>query len=119
MSSGFTSPYSPNTDLDRRKMLDAIGVESVDDLFEDIPPEHRDPRLDLPGPLSEFELRGELEAMAGENRAPGQYACFLGAGLVQALHPRSGPPDREPKRVHDGLHALPAGSLPGDPPGPL
>ena len=87
MSSGFTSPYSPNTDLDRRKMLDAMGAESVEDLFEDIPPEHRNPRLDLPRPSSEFELGAELEAMARVNRVPGEYACFLGAGSYRQYIP--------------------------------
>ena len=33
----FQSPYVPNTDQDRRRMLDAIGVDSVDDLFRDVP----------------------------------------------------------------------------------
>ena len=36
-TSQFISPYSPNTDADRRLMLDAIGVGSADDLFLDIP----------------------------------------------------------------------------------
>ena len=43
----FTSPYSPNTDADRRLMLEAIGVGSADELFADIPEERRNPALDL------------------------------------------------------------------------
>ena len=85
--SGFTSPYSPNTDLDRREMLDATGVASVDDLFRDVPPEHRDPRLQIPKPLSELELRRELEGMARENLTPGDYACFLGGGSYRHFVP--------------------------------
>ena len=76
----FTSPYSPNTESDRRQMLQAIGVSSVEELFQDIPADYRDPTLDLPPPLSELELRREMEAMARLNATPGEYACFLGAG---------------------------------------
>ena len=86
-SDGFTSPYIPNTDADRRMMLDAIGVDSVNELFEDIPAEHRNPTLDIPPPLSELELRREIEAMAEENLVPGDYASFLGAGSYRHFIP--------------------------------
>ena len=79
-SQKFSSPYSPNTDDDRRQMLDAIGVDSVEELFEDIPVEHRNPNLNLPEPLSEFDLMRHIEDLAALNKAPGDYACFLGAG---------------------------------------
>ena len=84
---GFTSPYTPNTDSDRRAMLDAIGVDSVDDLFSDIPAEHRNPGLDLPPPTSELELRREIEAMAAENVTPGSYPSFLGGGSYRHFVP--------------------------------
>ena len=80
VSSGFTSPYSPNTDADRREMLDAIGVQSAEDFFQDIPAEHRAPDLNIPSPMSEFELRREIDGLAQQNVVPGDYACFLGAG---------------------------------------
>ena len=86
-STEFTSPYSPNTNADRRAMLDSIGVDSVVDLFEDIPAHLRNPALDLPSPLSEFELRHDVEAMAAENATPGDYACFLGAGSYRHFVP--------------------------------
>ncbi len=75
-----TSHYSPNTDSDREAMLAAIGVESSAELFEDIPEEYRFPELDIPAPLSEFELRQELGELASQNATPGDYSCFLGAG---------------------------------------
>jgi glycine dehydrogenase subunit 1 len=87
VSTRFTSPYSPNTDADRRKMLDAIGVDSADELFQDIPAAHRNPTLDIPPPLSELELRREIEAMARQNAVPGEYACFLGAGSYRHFIP--------------------------------
>ena len=83
----FTSPYTPNTGDDRRRMLDAIGVDSVDELFLDIPPENRSPGLDLPPPASELELRREIEAMAEMNLTPGRYSCFLGGGSYRHFVP--------------------------------
>ena len=65
-SDGFTSPYTPNTDAERREMLEAIGVSSVEELFEDIPAELRNPTLNIPAPRSEMELKryvAELSAM--------------------------------------------------------
>ena len=76
----FTSPYTPNTEADRRQMLKAIGVASVEELFQDIPAQHRNPVLGLPSPRSEFELQRYVEGLAAMNRVPGDYACFLGAG---------------------------------------
>ncbi len=78
--SNFTSPYTPNTDADRRQMLDAIGVRSVDELFADIPEQHRNPPLDLPPPVSELDLKRYFADLAAQNKTPGEYACFLGAG---------------------------------------
>ena len=61
-------------------MLDAIGVDSVDELFSDIPEQHRNPTLDLPPPMSEFDLKRYFADLASMNKTPGEYACFLGAG---------------------------------------
>ena len=76
----FVSPYVPSTESDRRYMLDAIGVDSVEELFQDIPEQHRNPTLDLPPPKSEFELMRHVAALSAMNKVPGDYACFLGAG---------------------------------------
>ena len=83
----FASPYNPNTDADRRSMLDAIGATSAAELFEDIPSRFRNPQLDIPGPLSELELRREIEGLAKRNAVPGDYSCFLGAGSYRHYVP--------------------------------
>jgi glycine dehydrogenase subunit 1 len=70
--------YSPHTAADRAAMLAAIGVESVDDLFADIPESVRAASFDLPAPLTEQEVRSELARLAGRNRIPD--VSFLGAG---------------------------------------
>ena len=64
-------------------MLAAIGVDSSAELFADIPEEFRFPTLNIPEPLSEFELREEIGELAGLNFTPGDYACFLGAGAYR------------------------------------
>ena len=53
--------YAPNTDADRAAMLRAVGVESIDDLFADIPAQHRDPELDLPPALPAAESEPDEE----------------------------------------------------------
>jgi len=81
------SPYIPNTEADREQMLAAIGVNSIDDLVLDIPEAHRFPKLDLRPALSEFDLTAEIGALASRNAAPGEYACFLGAGAYRHYIP--------------------------------
>lgn len=86
-SRGFVSPYSPNTESDRREMLAAIGVDSVEELFLDIPEANRRPPLNLPAPKSEMELLRYAEELASMNGVPGDYACFLGAGAYRHYVP--------------------------------
>jgi glycine dehydrogenase subunit 1 len=80
-------PYLPATADDRERMLRVIGVSSVEELFADIPPEHRRPRLELPPPLSEAELVRELAALAARNRTAGELACFRGGGAYRHFVP--------------------------------
>ena len=77
--------YSPHTDADRARMLDAIGVASVEDLFADIPVAVRASAWEVPPPLAEQEVRAELARLAGRNRIP--EVSFLGAGVYRHLIP--------------------------------
>ena len=83
----FQSHYMPNTPADRAEMLEVLGLDSVAELFKDIPQEHRDPPFDIPPPTSELELRAELEALAKTNNDTGSYASFLGAGVYNHFIP--------------------------------
>ena len=76
--------YLGLTDGDRRAMLEAIGVGSVDDLYRDVPPSvllARPP--DLPPHAGEMEVERRIAALAARNIPAGTGACFLGAGAYR------------------------------------
>jgi glycine dehydrogenase subunit 1 len=69
-------------------MLDAIGVDSIEDLFADIPDELRLGRpLDLPEGLSESECFDHLAGLAERNADADAETCFLGAGMYDHYVP--------------------------------
>jgi glycine dehydrogenase subunit 1 len=82
------SRYTSVTDADLRAMLAAIGVDSVEDLFADIPAGLRLARgLDLDEGLSEQEVYAELRALAGKNVSTEDEISFLGAGMYDHYVP--------------------------------
>ena len=83
----FQSHYIPNTPAEQAGMLASLGVSSIDELFADIPVEHRNPPLRLPDPLPELEIQRELGALAGRNRTLGSGPSFLGAGAYHHFIP--------------------------------
>ena len=83
----FQSHYIPNTEQEQAEMLATLGLTSIDELFQDIPAEFRNPSLDLPAPLSELEIQQELGALAGMNRPLNSGPSFLGAGSYHHFIP--------------------------------
>lgn len=79
--------YVPHTEADRQRMLEAIGVDSIDRLFEVVPEESRYPSLDLPPGLSEMEVVGLLRGLGEENADLDHHPCFLGAGAYHHFIP--------------------------------
>lgn len=80
-------PYIPHSDGDRGTMLAAIGIRSIEELFEDVPERVRFPELNLPAALSEIDVRWELETLAGANLTTAECPCFLGAGAYHHFVP--------------------------------
>jgi glycine dehydrogenase subunit 1 len=78
-------PYGPHTDDDRAAMLAALGIDSVDALFADIPEAQRASPLDLPPPEPELELAARLRSLAARNRT--DLVSFLGAGVYRHWSP--------------------------------
>ena len=70
-------PYTPHDGLETAAMLAAVGVERLDQLFDEIPPNLQVQDMALPEGLSEMALRRELEGRALSN-AP--LRCFAGGG---------------------------------------
>jgi glycine dehydrogenase subunit 1 len=80
--------YLANTPDDRNVMLDAVGIDSIDQLFEMIPPEYRlDQPLNIPAALSEFELTREVSELIGRNLGADRRVCFLGGGCYDHFIP--------------------------------
>tara|TARA_Y100000815_G_scaffold29662_1_gene24688 strand:- start:3703 stop:5061 length:1359 start_codon:yes stop_codon:yes gene_type:complete len=85
--SPFQFPYIPNTPEEQASMLATLGVNTIDELFADIPDEFRNPSLALPSPMSELEVQQELSSLASKNRALGSGPSFLGAGSYNHFIP--------------------------------
>ncbi len=78
--------YSPHTAIDRKTMMDAVGIASIDALFGDVPERWRLNRpLDLPPPLSEQEVFAHLKALSERNRLPD--ISLAGAGAYRHYIP--------------------------------
>ncbi len=81
------SSYTSVTGAERSEMLAAIGVDSVDELF-DVPAGVRlDRPLDLPDGLSEGEVFERMRQLAARNADADSEICFLGAGMYDHYVP--------------------------------
>jgi glycine dehydrogenase subunit 1 len=72
--------YIPHTPEDVAHMLQVIGENSIEDLFDEIPAELRAGVLNVPPPLSEMEI-GRL--MADRAALDGRPLNFIGAGAYE------------------------------------
>ena len=83
-----TAGYLSLTDADRNAMLAAIGVDSIEQLFEQVPEAVRFRReLDVPQALSEAALMGHLEELASRNADTTKELSFLGMGIYDHYVP--------------------------------
>ncbi|MBN34446.1 MAG: aminomethyl-transferring glycine dehydrogenase [Rhodospirillaceae bacterium] len=82
--------YLPQTDSDRQAMLATIGVESIDDLYVDVPRSAwLDGPVDLPHHQGELQVERALGAMAAKNLHGGNAPFFVGCGAYRHHVPAS------------------------------
>ena len=91
-------PFIPNTEEEKRKMLEEIGVDKFEDLLVNIPANVRlKGPLNLPEPLSEYEVTKLLASIAeknenvtvvakvtpvNDNNASPTISCFINPSLL-------------------------------------
>jgi glycine dehydrogenase subunit 1 len=79
--------YLPHTQDERAAMLDAVGVKTLEALFDGLPGDHLFPPLDLPSGISELELKREMRELAARNLTLDRRPSFLGAGIYRHFVP--------------------------------
>lgn len=74
-------PFIPHTESDIRSMLTAIGVDSIEKLFDEIPASLRIDALNgVPEGMSEMAMGRLLQQRAAQDKAG---LCFIGAGAYE------------------------------------
>ena len=81
----MANKYIPHTEEDVQKMLEVIGVESIDDLYSDVPSEVIfKEEYDIPEKMSEVELRRHFEELGKKNK---NLTIFAGGGAYDHYSP--------------------------------
>jgi len=80
--------YIPHTEEDCEKMLEAIGLARIEELFRPIPEEDRlSEPLRLPDPLSEADLLRHMEGFQSPVFSAEPWSLFLGGGAYRHFIP--------------------------------
>lgn len=69
------------------RMLKELGIQSVDELFSDIPSSIRTEDIALPDGLSEMEVIAAIRSMLSQNVTAADHPCFLGGGVYNRFVP--------------------------------
>ena len=87
-ASSSSHRYISNAGEDIREMLDVVGVDSIDRLFDTIPDAVKlKGLLDIPGPWSEIESRRWFRGLAARNLTATDHVSFLGGGAYAHYQP--------------------------------
>ena len=80
--------YFPHTTDDIKAMLAVVGVDSLDDLFASIPEDcRRKNDLNLPEPMTEWELNNHIDELGSSMAVSPHYKVFMGAGSYDHFIP--------------------------------
>jgi glycine dehydrogenase subunit 1 len=80
-------PYLVHAQEDRERMLDRLGVRSMEELLTDIPQQLRVEGLELPAGKSELETMRCLRQLADRNHVYSDRLTFRGAGIYRRFIP--------------------------------
>ncbi|MEG0774970.1 aminomethyl-transferring glycine dehydrogenase subunit GcvPA [Clostridium sp.] len=81
-------PYFSLTGEDEKDMLTSINLNTMEDLFSDIPEDLRLSKpLNLGNPMSELEVASHISNVSAKNRNIEDLTCFLGAGAYDHYIP--------------------------------
>ncbi|MCF6149836.1 MAG: aminomethyl-transferring glycine dehydrogenase subunit GcvPA [Candidatus Kuenenia sp.] len=79
--------YIPNTEADKKKMLEDMGISSLEELLGEIPEALRKFSLTLPPGLSEPQVLQTVKNLSKKNKTTEDYHSFLGAGAYEHFIP--------------------------------
>jgi glycine dehydrogenase subunit 1 len=80
--------YTPHTEADKKRMLEAVGLHSIEDLFRHIPQNLQSTaKINLPEGVSELTVRQQLSALAAKNAAANEWDLYLGGGIYHHFIP--------------------------------
>jgi glycine dehydrogenase subunit 1 len=80
--------YIANTPDDTRLMLSQMGLDTIEQLFDQIPPELRcKTALRVPPALTELELTDHISAILALDQGADRRVCFLGGGSYDHFIP--------------------------------
>ncbi|GAA0482233.1 aminomethyl-transferring glycine dehydrogenase subunit 1 [Salinibacillus aidingensis] len=80
--------YLPMTEQDKQEMLHTIGIDSTEELFQDIPENVRyKERLNIKEAKNESQLKKELKDLSEQNVNLKTHTSFLGAGVYDHYIP--------------------------------
>lgn len=81
--------YLPHTDEEIASMLEVVGASNLDDLFSLVPPNCRRTRdLNLPQPLSEWDLNRHMEDLSKSVAVAPEFKIYVGAGSYEHYIPQ-------------------------------
>jgi len=82
--------YIPHLPEDIRHMLEALGLDSVDQLFSDIPDNLKlNKEIDIPGSINEIELTRIIREISNLNKTSEDFLWFLGGGCYRHFVPQA------------------------------
>lgn len=70
-----------------KKMMEVLGIDTVDELFDEIPEKARIDKLRLPDGIDELELEREVMEILAKNRTMDELPTFLGGGVYRHYVP--------------------------------